>query len=153
MIISYDDIFDTSDCIIAHGVNNIGAMGAGIAKTIKKKFNSVYIEYTKQIDSYIRQNNEPHPLGYTQYVNIDNNRIIANCFTQSLFIDSNNPSRVVSYDALDLCFKELRQKSSDLNMVCRFPLIGGGLGGGDSDIIKAIISKHFPDNTGILHLL
>lgn len=45
MIEKNGDMFTSDATYLAHGVNTVGVMGAGIAKTVKEKFPKTYEEY------------------------------------------------------------------------------------------------------------
>lgn len=129
--------------IIAHGCNCQGVMGSGVAKAIRQQFPKAYDEYAT-----LCATKEPKKLlGYTQYVTISNSLIIANCFTQLNY--GRTGRKYVSYDALDMCMKTLSEESLHVN----FPLIGGGLGGGDKEVIIAIMEKHFPGDNATLWMI
>ncbi len=50
--------------------------------------------------------------------------------------------RYVSYDAIDVGFKDIFRSLGDSNKCFSIPKIGAGRGGGNWDIISTIINSH-----------
>ena len=145
MTINYikGDLFTSKDLLIAHGCNDCGVMGSGVAKTIKERFPAAYEGY---------KNGDHHLLGHNIYVNCDG-VVIANCITQKGYGFAGD-KRFVSYDAVDSCMSRL------CNYCIRYgiksisiPKIGAGLGGGDWAIIEKIIERAFKDVTVNIYVL
>lgn len=119
--------------VLVHGVNCQGAMNSGIAKQIRKEFPIVFEEYRRYFD--IRN------LGDIQQVKVDNfeNKHVVNTYTQSEY--GYDGLKFCSYDAIDEAMTKLARVEGAIGM----PKIGAGLGGGNWEIIEAIINSHFPE--------
>lgn len=133
------NVFDSDAHIIAHQVNIEGLMGAGIAKTIKAKFPSVYSRYHTAC-SKVRNRSEL--MGKIQLLK-EKNKIIANLFAESLNknIDGN---RKTDYDALRCCLQKLNNSCKGHKIAIPYK-IGCGLGGGDWNIVSNIIKEECRD--------
>jgi O-acetyl-ADP-ribose deacetylase (regulator of RNase III) len=102
MTIKYikSDLFSTLDDYIAHGVNCIGVMGAGVARTIKEKYPKAYEDYVE----FCRGKNKPGLLGLVKASVQPDGKVILNCFTQEMY--GRDGRRQVSYDAVDRFLKQ-----------------------------------------------
>ena len=143
------------DKYIAHGVNCMGVMGAGVARAIRSKYPNVYAEYVTCCTRF--KDNPKELLGSILMVK-SGSKVIINCFTQlSMGLDH----RQVDYDAVRSCMKEINDAASngltdldeDMGSIYEkiesddglvrvaMPKIGAGLGGGDWSIIEKIIEE------------
>lgn len=136
MIIRKGDLFSTTDSIIAHGCNNQGVMGAGVAKIIATRWPKAFNDYVAALNGKMHRIHGPFPpLGWNNYSDVGD-RIIVNMITQTL----GNMDRPVSYDAIDTCFADLFSWMQGMGLcMVSIPKIGAGLGGGDWNVIEAII--------------
>lgn len=108
---------------IVHGCNAQGVMGSGFAKLVRDKYPVAYRTYMDQKPNYI--------LGKIIPVIVEPNLVIVNAITQEYY----GTDRVqVDYDAVAQAMKGVKHlaetgmiESTDVH----FPLIGGGLAGGD----------------------
>ena len=138
---------------LIHGCNCQGAMGSGIARSIRAKWPKVYTRY------HTVSENEGLKLGTVQPVNIDGDIVVVNAMTQEFYAghpSAKGKSRFVSYDAVVECFEainSLRLVFPDIEPVIHFPLLGAGLAAGDWDIIEKIIDKSVPDMEKVLWVL
>lgn len=131
----------TVDCgIIAHGVNNTpnGAMRAGVALHLRKKYPQIFHEYSRLCIG----DNETRDklLGTTNFVIINPKVIVANCFTQRLGIREGKgfaiPGAIA--DSLSKCY----ELATLLQLPLYLPKIGCGLGGlSYEDDVKTIIES------------
>jgi len=143
MLTKYGDMFANikNGQVIAHGCNAQGVMGSGVAAAVKAQFPEAYNVYSR----YVRSS------GLGKVISVETKGIwVANCITQE-FYGRDHSKRYVSYDAVYDCFEELANHFKD--KVVNFPLIGGGLGNGDPDVLKYIFELHFPEDNGVLWLL
>lgn len=155
--IKHADIMTANENIIAHQVNGLGIMGAGLAKLIKSEYPSVYESYRE-----VCNQNTPErllgtnlmfaPHGNPPTVHDVNNfdcRIIANLFGQARI------SRTVKQTneaALEKALVRLRDYAVKHKLSVALPYgVGAGLGGGDWDDIYAIIDSVFEDYTVTLY--
>ena len=130
------NIFDTDCEIIAHGVNCIGKFGSGIAGQIAKKYPSVREAY---LDKFNRPGWE---LGDMQVVKVEDKIIINLATQQECAYDG---KRYISYRGLTLALLNLSYYGEVHHMNIALPRIGSGLGGGDKEIIQAIIEGIFAE--------
>ena len=141
--------------IIVHGVNCQGVMGAGFALTIKNKFPKAYEDYQK-----ISKRSEEEPkelLGEICVSNASPERKVSDLQTYVIhaFIQErygrNLEVRYVSYDAVDKAMKHIKMwyDGHELTTTIGMPKIGSGLGGGDWNVIEAIIN-HRLKNISVL---
>jgi len=115
--------------VIAHGCNCFCAMGAGIAKQIKKEFDDAYLMdcQTKKGD-YNKLGN--YTKAYQHGVWIYNLYIQYEYGTDKIQID---------YESLTLCLRKLNRECKGKTI--GLPLIGCGYAGGDWEKVKQIIKK------------
>ncbi len=139
------DITQAEEEIIAHGCNCQGVMGSGVALAIRNAFPQAYKEYKSSYD----QKSNQFKLGNTIIVYC-NNKIIANCLTQTFY--GRDGSKYVSYDAIQSCMNQLYNMAKIKNLKVALPLIGARLGGGDWNVISAIIESEFKDITPIVYV-
>lgn len=119
--------------VIIHGCNCFTTMGAGIAKTIKRKFPEAYQADLKT------EKGDQSKLGTISFAEVDfenGKLIVVNGYTQFNWRGS---GRKADYDAIRNVFKEIKNKFSGLRI--GYPAIGAGLAGGDWNIISKIITE------------
>ena len=125
--------------IFCQQVNCKGVMGAGLAKQIRDKYPSVYLDYKE-----LCNNHEGSLLGHIQLVHQSgvNSRICVNMFAQDRY---GRDQRYTDYKAFKNCLNTLAKSlesysaKGHYNRVA-FPYgIGCGLAGGDWYIIKGML--------------
>lgn len=127
------DIFTTGARAIGHGVNTVGAMGAGIAVQFKNRFPEMYEEYKR-----LCVDNKLHPgtvMPWTIKTPWGGDVMVFNIASQEL------PGACASYDllitgvreAIDIC--ELVGIPS-----LALPRIGSGIGGLDESVVESILA-------------
>jgi len=127
--LALDDVFD----VIIHGCNCQCAMGAGIAKLIKKQFPEAY-----KADLLTVKGDESK-LGSISFATVirDNKDItIVNGYTQYHWRGS---GVLVDYDAIRSVMREAKSDFSGKRI--GYPKIGAGLAKGDWNIISRIIDQ------------
>lgn len=142
------DMFSGDESYKVHQVNCKGAMGAGIAKTIKEKYPNVYTKYKRVCDS---QNNSSDLLGKIQVIKvIEKGFYIVNLFGQDNYHSASG--RCTNYEAFYTCLEKLREyiyKNPDGEKTVAFPYkIASNLAGGDWNVILSMIKSVF-ENTDI----
>lgn len=152
------DLLESGIHVIAHGCNNRGVMGSGIAKAIRSKYPQAYEDYHF---AYVVNGNF---LMLGRIVWVDTvDRLIANCITQDGY--GRDGKQYVSYDAIRSCINGINteaknrqrahMKPYDQEPYYEFglPKIGAGLGGGDWEIISSIIEEECVDVQPIVYEL
>lgn len=124
------DLFTTGCKYIAHGCNCQGVMGAGVAKIVRDKYPACYEAYHQ----FVKENINKNLLGLIHLWYSDD-RAIFNCFTQNIYAN-------VSYDGVHDSFLRMAtyMRCHTVEEVA-MPRIGAGIGGGDWNIIEAIIES------------
>lgn len=141
------DLLTSNADIIAHQTNCKGVMGAGIAKQIKAKYPNVYYEYKKMCDEYYESGDSRLLLGVVQFVPVNNNQLIANCFAQWGY---NSRVKQTQDKYFQQCMKTLLYvaQTEKLSTVAIPYKMGCGLAGGDWDrIIYPIIQSVFENSS------
>ena len=142
------DIFKSDVNIIGHQTNAQGAMGRGIALTIKQKYpevNHEYIEYCKHF------NKSTELLGHCQVVMYKEGKFIANIFGQFQY---GRCARQTNYTALRNGLIRLKEFAMQNNLTIGLPyLIGAGLAGGEIGTILKILDEVFSDYDVTLYKL
>lgn len=139
------DMFKTDIKYLVHGCNAQGVMGSGVAAIVRRDFPFAYQEYVQ------RHKVKPWELGEVQFV-FTEAKVIVNAITQNLYGRDGN--RYVSYDAVAEAMNEINHKLKDLeNPRVAMPQIGAGLGGGDWNVIAAIIESELKDVQPFVYIL
>lgn len=142
VMIVYHENFDViknvkSNAIIAHGVNCLGVMGAGIALQIKNTYPRAFKDYVDFIKS-----SEDSPLGCVSISCVDqeNQLYIANCFTQeNVGFRNGKPPATISDIGCSLGLAA--DFAYTMQLEIWMPKIGCGLGGLDWERVKPIIEE------------
>lgn len=152
------DLLEAKEPFIAHGVNCLGAMGAGVAHAIAKKWPSSELKYRE----WCWKVGKDKLLGTSLATHeADSRKVLFHIFTQT---DVSRTERVLDYGALARGFSELNNtlkvmREFDEHMEkeatgedvkiptpnVAIPRIGAGLGGGAWPIIEEIINGCTPD--------
>lgn len=114
---------------LAHGCNNRGVMGSGIAKQIRKKYEPAYDYYRYIYNHGKLKMGEIYPYDC-------GDKVIINCITQNGY--GRDGARYVDYDSIIKCFNSMNLMFSKNDHVA-MPMIGAGLGGGSWTVISEII--------------
>lgn len=150
------DLLKSDLPIIAHQTNCLGVMGAGIAKSIKNKWNNVFIQYKNLCTNVINKHNL---LGKIQLCATNDTPIkyIVNLFGEYSFTESVAPyeNRHTDYDALRNALTVLKEKLVFLGFdKVGIPYkLGCGLAGGNwEDVVYPMLQEIFNDNTITLYI-
>ena len=132
MIYIKDDITNVTIGIIAHGVNRRVTMGSGVAKALYEKWQIVKTQYMTM--------KSPVPtLGSIDIVNINDDLMVINCYTQEFYgyqgVYANIDSVVESMERC--CLIAINNGLDCVNI----PKIGAGLGGLNWDDIEPRLCK------------
>lgn len=133
------NLLDEELDIIAHQVNCLGIMGAGIALQIKNKYPEVYKEYKRASERIPMQ----ELLGRSQIIFVEREgKFVANIFSQQRI----GKGRQTNYEALKEGLIELKNFAKKNNYSVGLPYkIGCGLAGGDWGVVRKIIDQAFYD--------
>ena len=110
--------------ILVHGCNARGAMGAGIALTIKNRFPAAFQVYREAHERAGLQ------LGTITFAEVEPDLIIVNAITQDDWRRTNKDIVLADYDAIEAAFARIRPLALERRLTVNFPLIGCGLAGG-----------------------
>ena len=137
----HGNLVNVTEGVVAHGCNAQGVMGSGVAAAVKTRWPSTFISYKHYL---LHQNGG---LGGCNLVKIKDSLYVANCITQEYYGREKSVC-YVSYAAIAKCFNELRLQLSEMNQdfVINIPMIGAGLGGGNWNLISAIIQYEMPNH-------
>jgi len=116
--------------LIPHVCNDIGVMGAGVAKQIANKYPIVKDQY-KSLKEY--------QIGTVQIVKINDNLSIANMIAQKGLISQDNSIPLV-YSSLVKCMLYIRD-NVDISYNIHCPKFGSGLAGGNWKIIEILVDR------------
>ena len=122
--------------IVPHIVNNIGAWGSGFVIPLGKR-------YPRAREAYLEGMKE-RPLGFTQFVHVSENVIVANMVAQEGVRPKTMDGNLVPpirYDALQDCMMAVANKITNKKVQIYCPLFGAGLAGGDWNVIEALIQQ------------
>ena len=147
------DLLQANLPLIAHQTNCLGVMGAGIAKSIKNKWNLVYTQYANfcKLLKYSKE-----LLGKCQVCITGDKPInlVANLFGEYSFTESVAPyeNRHTDYKALDLALTILETNCHNSNIKeIGIPYkLGCGLAGGDWDgVVYPMLQELFANDSTI----
>ena len=125
------DLFSVTEGYIVHGCNAQGVMGSGVARIVKEKYPLAFRAYKES----------GHQLGSLSYF-VEGELCVVNAVTQEFY--GRDGQQYTDYDAVRDCFRRLRMLSEQrvgVPKIVNFPLIGCGLGGGDWNVVEAIIEE------------
>lgn len=117
--------------IIAHVCNNKGLWGAGFVLAISKRWKQPEHEFRKK---------GKQALGVVQFVDVGERVVIANMVSQNGFAFFPG-HKVVDYDHLEECLKQVDKKANLIGASVHMPRIGCGLGGGNWSVVEDIIER------------
>jgi O-acetyl-ADP-ribose deacetylase (regulator of RNase III) len=122
-----------SEPYLAHGCNNKGVMGSGIARQIREVYPGAYDIYRNEY------NRNGLSLGDVIFYIKHNEKTILNWITQDGY--GRDGKQYVSYEAIKDCILKTN-KLVPLRARIAMPKIGAGLGGGDWNIIANLLQEH-----------
>lgn len=127
------DLFKTDVKTIIHGCNDRGVQGSGFALIIKNNFPEAYEVYRKEF--------ETNGLVGGSIIPVETNgKIIINMITQNFY--GKDGKRYAKYDWIADGFYQVDLLTNRLGIdTVVMPAIGAGLGGGDWNVISAIIES------------
>ena len=147
------DLLQSNLPLIAHQTNCLGVMGAGIARSIKNKWNLVYTQYTNfcKLLKYSKE-----LLGKCQICITGDKPInlVANLFGEYSFTESVAPfeNRHTDYDALKKSLLHLKAicENTEVTKIGIPYKLGCGLAGGDWDgVVYPMLQELFANDSTI----
>lgn len=136
--------------VIVHQVNCQGVMGSGVAKQIREKYPQVYRQYKMTCDSFAHLGlSKSDLLGHTDSIPIfSSNQHVVNLFGQLNY--GYDGKQYTDYGALIVGFQTINKqhKGETIGMPYK---IGCDRGGGDWEIVYALIETFFKDCDVILY--
>ena len=150
------NILTTTAPVIAHQVNCVGVMGAGLALQIKKRYPDVFKPYkdfcnTCSYLGFLYQKTKEKPtvenfgiLGCALVVPVHDGKYIANLFGQYSY-GRDEETVYTDYKAVESALMSLRIQCEHINAkTIAFPYgMGAGLAKGDWNVILGLITKTF----------
>jgi len=143
-----DALKDNEIQAIAHGCNCTDGFGSGIAKQIARRYPHVKNAYHEYVSVHNAFLSPKQLLGKCLYV-ATTDGLIVNMFTQENY--GTDGKVYCSYEAIETGFSKLKEICKDSTI--GIPKIGAGLGGGEWNIIEAIINKVFDGREIFVYLL
>ena len=138
------DVCQASEAIIAHGCNAQGVMGSGVAKFVREKWPAAYQKYNYKHQTLGLE------MGEVVWY-FDGTKYIANCITQDKF--GYDSKLYCDYDAIRASLQRVYDYAKNLGLTAvAMPQIGAGRGGGDWNVIAAIIEEVFVDVEPVVYL-
>lgn len=147
-------LIDASEKYILHGCNAQGVMGAGVAKLIRAKWPSAYLAYKAS-----KQHNGMR-LGVITFASCSDGTVVFNGITQESY-GWDSAVQYVDYWAVREVMQGMNFLAQSLDdYVDRvgvpsiaMPMIGAGLGGGDWDVISAIVEEEATNFQPVVYFL
>ena len=127
------DLMECPAELIVHQVNMQGVMGAGLARTIRKRYPEVYAGY--------KENYRDFRLGQNLYCTTKDGRVVVNMFGQNNY---GKNGLYTDYDALEQCLSSVAEICKKHEVTVGIPYgIGCGLGGGNWEEVYFRINRAF----------
>ena len=139
------DILDSGANLICHQVNCRGVMNSGLAKQIRDRYPQVYEEFMRD---YRRYSHPEDKLGRISMVNVSSGNHtfhVCNMYGQDRY---GTDRQYTDYVALNTCFSRVADLLLTLsrNYTVAIPFgIGCGLGGGNWNVVYAMIEDNFSE--------
>lgn len=139
----YGDVTEATEspAVLCHVVNNVGAFGAGVAKSIADKYPQAKQDYLHAWRQF--------QLGEVLWYMVNPNLTIANMFAQNGLVGPYNP-HPLSYIALSSCMNKVKSQMNDDEVIVA-PQFGAGLAGGDWEIIEPMINQIWSDKQVVIY--
>lgn len=134
--------------IILHQVNAQSVMGSGIAAEIRQRWPQVFHTYQAEMLKKWKVDDLPEQLGRVIPETVADGLHVFNLVGQRFY--GRDGKRYTSYDALDTALGLTARLAAILEVPLteiHHPLIGCGLGGGDWNVVKAIIEHRLGHET------
>lgn len=131
--------------VLAHCCNDLGVMGAGIALAIAKKWPIVKSRYVQWYRD--RAGIKPFNVGQTQFVQVEENLVVANMIGQH-DIRAKDGRAPVRYGAIQMCLEDVRNYIQDnkIDYFCCPYLMASDRAGGEWEEIEKLIQQEIVDH-------
>lgn len=131
------NLFDMTDLdAIGHGVNTVGAMGAGIAKMFSATWKNMYLEYREECRSGILIP------GTTSIYPLDDSEAIGSISYVVNIASQDNPGANARYEWLESGLSSAVMQLTSLGVRSfGIPMIGAGIGGLEPEKVLDIFQK------------
>ena len=139
------NLLEQNKGILCHQTNYEGVMGGGIALAIWNKL--LTDQNRKNYTDFCRKHGKT-ALGYAQFLFLKEDLIVANCYSQNGFDESDADGNITNYGAMRKCFVNVL----DFALEHKLPLIfipygmGCGIAGGNWDKVRSIIEDVFSES-------
>jgi O-acetyl-ADP-ribose deacetylase (regulator of RNase III) len=143
------NMFDTDIKVLAHGCNSHGVMGSGVARIVRDDYPEAYNMYVDVVKGAAYEDID---LMGTVIPVETKGKVIINAITQHDY--GRDGRRYVSYDAVSDAMININDwcvKYGETHVA--MPQIGAGLGGGDWNVIEAIILSELTDVQPVVYIL
>lgn len=124
--------------IICHTCNDLGKWGAGFVLAVSKKWKDPETAYRTWAATFAP---DRLPLGKVQFVQVEDNIVVANMIGQHGIGWSAGGIPPVRYDRVRQCLLAVAQKAKELNAVVCGPRFCAGLSGGHWKTIEGLIEE------------
>lgn len=131
--------------LIAQGVNKQGKMNSGFASLIRKLYPFCYTAYMQEYTDFGLVGGD-----VVFATSKDSKVVVANAVTQEYF--GRDGKKYVDYNWVVDSMTKVADYSKKYSIPVIFPMIGGGLGGGDVKRLTAIFQAVFHDVDATLYL-
>ena len=130
------DLLDAKETYLVHQVNCVGAMGRGLALSIRNKYPDVFRRYQQ----YCEEHRVKYLLGRVLLIPTDDGKVICNVFAQNGY---GTNQQQTDYAALSKALTSL-EKIVPYNEAIAIPYgMSCGLGGGSWEIVEQMIRDIF----------
>ncbi len=121
------DITTVERGIIAHGCNAQGVMGSGVARFLREKYPQIFPQYAQICAGAKKEKKEDDLLGTVDFVEINKELLVGNCFTQHLY--GYDKGKYARPDAILLSLQTVYYIAQRKQLPVYLPKIGAGRGG------------------------
>jgi O-acetyl-ADP-ribose deacetylase (regulator of RNase III) len=141
------DLTTITSGIAAHGVNCLGVMGSGVARSIKFTWPKAYSEYVVECRKHTDRKVLLGMVQVSDVGEVPDTLFVANCFTQETC--GNDGAVYASLEALEEALENVVAFAEIKQVPLYIPKIGAGLGGLDWDTQVEPIVQRIASGTDI----
>jgi O-acetyl-ADP-ribose deacetylase (regulator of RNase III) len=134
----FNETLNNDKTILVHGCNAQGVMGSGVAAIVKKLYPAAYNLYKNQ-----KYSKRGLKVGDVTIAVQKDMPYVANAITQEFY--GRDGKQYVNYDGVVEALNDVAAFAKERNLAVHLPMIGGGLGGGDTKRLTAIFQAVFHD--------